>query len=298
MPAIVERLAPAKVNLFLHVGPLAPDGYHPLSSLMVFADVGDLIRFEPDDLMTFEITGPFSGGLSPLGDNLVVRARDMALAAFEGDWPGFRLTLDKRLPIAAGIGGGSTDAAAALLLLKTALNLRAGAGEDDPLVAIARRLGSDVPACLAALPTFATGRGDDLAAPPLFPDLDIVLVNPGALSPTGAVYRAYDDAGAPGGAAPPAWPAPMADVRALVAFLETTRNDLEAPAVALTPVIGETLAVLRAQPESLFVRMSGSGATCFAITADAEAAKTQANRLVLEHGDWWVRACRVTGSLG
>ncbi|HEX7760688.1 MAG TPA: 4-(cytidine 5'-diphospho)-2-C-methyl-D-erythritol kinase [Caulobacteraceae bacterium] len=298
MPAILERLAPAKVNLFLHVGALAADGYHPLSSLMAFADVGDLIRYQPDEQMRFEITGPFGEGLSPLGDNLVVRARDMALAAFEGDWPSFRLTLDKRLPIAAGIGGGSADAAAALQLLKAALNLRAGEGKDDPLTDIARRLGSDVPACLAALPTFATGRGDDLAPPPVFPDLDIVLVNPGVLSPTGAVYRAYDDAGAPGGAEPPPWPAPMADVRALVNFLAGTRNDLEAPAIGLTPAIGGALDVLRAQPESLFVRMSGSGATCFAIVADAEAARGLAARLSGRHPEWWVRPSRLKGSLG
>ncbi len=297
MSAVVERLAPAKVNLFLHVGPLADDGYHPLSSLMAFADVGDVIRFQFDELMTFEITGPFGEGLSPLGDNLVVRARDMAMAAFEGTWPPFRLTLDKRLPIAAGVGGGSSDAAAALHLLKTALRLEAGAGEADPLDAIARRLGSDVPACLAAAATFATGRGDDLAAPPAFRDLDIVLVNPGALSPTGAVYRAYDEAGAPGGAEAPAWPGTLETLEALVVFLQGTRNDLEAPAIALTPAIGEALEVLREQPESLFVRMSGSGATCFAITANAAAAEALAERLSRRRPDWWVRPSRLKGSL-
>ncbi len=155
-----------------------------------------------------------------------------------------------------------------------------------------------MPACLAGTPTFATGRGDDLAPPPAFPDLDIVLVNPGALSPTGAVYRAYDDAGAPGGAEPPTWPGALETLEALVVFLQGTRNDLEAPAIALTPAIGEALEVLREQPESLFVRMSGSGATCFAITANAAAAEALAERLVRRRPEWWVRPSRLKGSLG
>lgn len=296
MSGVLTRLAPAKVNLFLHVGPLAADGYHPLSSLMVFADVGDEVRYEPAAAMAFEITGPFGAALGADDDNLVVRARDRLLEAFPGQRPAFRLVLDKRLPIAAGIGGGSADAAAALLLLKDAIGL--GAAADARLEAIARDLGSDVPACLAALPTFATGRGDDLADPPLFPDLDVVLVNPGVPSPTGKVYRAYDDAGAPGGAEPPAFPGPMTDARALAAFLAGTRNDLEPPAVALNPAIGAALDVLRAQPESLFVRMSGSGATCFAIAADANAAAALAARLAAAHPGWWVRSCKVKGSLG
>jgi 4-diphosphocytidyl-2-C-methyl-D-erythritol kinase len=296
MSAVLRRLAPAKVNLFLHVGPVAADGYHPLSSLMVFADVGDEVRFEPAGAMAFEITGPFGAALTADDDNLVVRARDQLLAAFPGQHPAFRLVLDKRLPIAAGIGGGSADAAAALLLLQDALGL--GQGADQGLQAIARALGSDVPACLAGLPTFATGRGDDLADPPTFPDLDLVLVNPGVPSPTGKVYRAYDDAGAPGEAEPPAFPGPMSDARAVAAFLAGTRNDLEPPAVALNPAIGEALGILRGQPESLFVRMSGSGATCFAIAADAEAAARLAARLAADHPGWWVRPCRIKGSLG
>jgi 4-diphosphocytidyl-2-C-methyl-D-erythritol kinase len=295
MSGVLRRLAPAKVNLFLHVGAVAADGYHPLSSLMVFADVGDEVRYEPAGAMAFEITGPFGAALAADDDNLVVRARDQVLATFPGDYPPFRLVLDKRLPIAAGIGGGSADAAAALLLLRDALGL--GQGADAGLRAIARALGSDVPACLEGLPTFATGRGDDLADPPLFPDLDLVLVNPGVLSPTGRVYRAYDDAGAPGGAEAPAFPGPMTDARALAGFLAGTRNDLEPPAVALNPAIGAALDVLRAQPESLFVRMSGSGATCFALAADAKAAETLAARLAATHPGWWVRPCRIKGSL-
>jgi len=297
MAAALERLAPAKVNLFLHVGALAADGYHPLSSLMAFADVGDVVRFEPAEALAFAITGPFGAALSAEADNLVTRARDMALASFPGDRAPFRLVLDKQLPIAAGIGGGSADAAAALRLLDNVLGLDRGGGAGEAFDAIARALGSDVPACLAGLPTFATGRGDDLAEPPRFCDLDIVLANPGALSPTGAVYGAYDDLGAPGGAEPPVWSGAMVTPAAVVDFLQTTRNDLEAPAIGLTPAIGDCLDVLRVQPESLFVRMSGSGATCFAIAEDAAGAQALAHRLTASHPHWWVRAARLKGSL-
>jgi 4-diphosphocytidyl-2-C-methyl-D-erythritol kinase len=297
MTAAHERLAPAKVNLFLHVGALAADGYHPLSSLMAFADVGDLVRFEPADRLDFSITGPFGAALSAEADNLVTRARDRALDAFPGERAPFRLVLDKQLPIAAGIGGGSADAAAALRLLDDVLGLDRGGGAGERFDAIARALGSDVPACLGGLPTFATGRGDDLADPPQFCDLDIVLANPGVLSPTGAVYRAYDDLGAPGGAEPPVWSGAMRTPDAVVDFLKTTRNDLEAPAIGLTPAIGDCLDILRAQPESRFVRMSGSGATCFAIAGDRQDAATLAHRLAATHPHWWVRAARLTGSL-
>lgn len=297
MTTALERLAPAKVNLFLHVGALAADGYHPLSSLMAFADVGDLVRFEPAESLDFSITGPFGAALSAEADNLVTRARDMALARFPGERAPFRLVLDKQLPIAAGIGGGSADAAAALRLLDDVLALDQGSGAGEAFDAIARALGSDVPACLLGLPTFATGRGDDLADPPRFTDLDIVLANPAVLSPTGAVYRAYDDLGAPGGAEPPAWSGAMATPAAVVDFLKTTRNDLEAPAIGLTPAIGDCLDILRIQPQSLFVRMSGSGATCFAIVESADAADQMARSLSATHPHWWVRAARLKGSL-
>ncbi|MGA0600792.1 4-(cytidine 5'-diphospho)-2-C-methyl-D-erythritol kinase [Caulobacter sp. KR2-114] len=298
MSAVLERLAPAKVNLFLHVGALAADGYHPLSSLMAFADVGDVVRLEPAEAMSFAITGPFGAALSAEADNLVTRARDMALAAFPGEHRPFRLVLDKRLPIAAGIGGGSADAAAALRLLDDALGLDLGGGVGARFDAIARALGSDVPACLAGQPTFATGRGDDLGEPPRFVDLDIVLANPRVPSPTGAVYRAYDDLGAPGGAEPPTWAGDLTTPATVTAFLQTTRNDLEAPAIGLTPAIGDCLDILRAQPESLFVRMSGSGATCFAIVESAADAERMARGLTTTHPHWWVRAARLKGSLG
>jgi 4-diphosphocytidyl-2-C-methyl-D-erythritol kinase len=289
----LERLAPAKVNLYLHVGPPRADGYHPLCSLAAFADVGDVVRLESADEMGFEIEGPFGGALAGEPDNLVVRARDLALAGQGGAAAPFRLVLDKRLPIAAGLGGGSSDAAATLRLVQAAL----GEGEDLPkLLALAGELGADGPMCVEARPVLATGRGDVLAPPPPFPDLPAVLVNPLKPSPTGAVYRAYDAAGAPGGADAPAWPVTVASVRDMAAFLAACRNDLEAPATRMQPAIAEVLAALRARPETLLARMSGSGATCFALCADPAARDALAAAVRAAHPGWWVAPCVLGGS--
>ncbi|HWA61323.1 MAG TPA: 4-(cytidine 5'-diphospho)-2-C-methyl-D-erythritol kinase [Caulobacteraceae bacterium] len=291
----LERLAPAKVNLFLHVGAVGADGYHPLSSLMTFADVGDVVAIEPARQMAFEITGPMGEGLSAAGDNLVVRARDAMLRTFGlGDQP-FRLTLDKRLPIAAGIGGGSTDAAATLLLIQETFGLPMDDETWGAMWQIACELGADVPVCLVGEAKLGEGRGDEIDFPPVFPDLDAVLVNPGVPSPTGPVFRAYDEDGAPGGCDTPEFPEPMQDLGAVTAFLRRTRNDLEAPAIRLTPQIGEALAILRAQPETAFARMSGSGATCFALTESPADAADLALRLSSRHPGWWVKACRLKG---
>ena len=292
-----ERFAPAKVNLFLHVGQLQDDGYHPISSLMTFADIGDQLRFGRADEMEFAVEGPFAAELDgDAGGNLVVRARDALLAAFPDDWAPFRITLEKNLPVAAGLGGGSSDAAAALGLMVEALALTDdGDDAQDQVMAIAARLGSDVPACMWRQPVFAEGRGDECDWPPVFPDLDVVLVNPLVASPTAAVYRAYDDAGAPGSAEPPPWPDPLETPQALASWLAGARNDLEAPAIGLAPAIGEVLAALEAQPQTLLARMSGSGATCFAICADQRAAHDLALRISDDHRRWWVQACRLAG---
>jgi 4-diphosphocytidyl-2-C-methyl-D-erythritol kinase len=291
----VQRLAPAKINLFLHVGPLAADGYHPLCSLVTFADVGDLVRLRSAPSMGFALEGPFGAELAGEKDNLVIRARDLALADLGGAPPPFQLTLDKRLPIAAGLGGGSADAAATLRLIGEARGRRA-AGDEAGWRRIAAGLGADVPMCLAGQPAVAGGRGDVLRPAPSFPDLDAVLVNPLRPSPTGAVYRAYDAAGAPGGGDAPAWPASLPDTRALADFLTTCRNDLEAPAITLQPAIAEVLAALRAQPAALVARMSGSGATCFALCADAEAAQRLASAIAAANPGWWIQPCRLAGS--
>jgi 4-diphosphocytidyl-2-C-methyl-D-erythritol kinase len=276
---IGTAFAPAKVNLFLHIGPLQTDGFHPVCSLMVFADVGDRLRLEPGG--GFAVEGPFAeelAGLDP-ADNLVMRA-----AAALGRAP-VRLVLEKQLPVASGLGGGSSDAGAALRLLRTAQS-------DAALEAAAAALGSDGVPCLWARPVIAEGRGERLSPPPSLPPLHAVLVNPRVACPTGAVYRAYD-AAPPAEADRPPMPAAFEDAAAVVAFLAATRNDLEAPAAGLVPEIARTLAWLRGRPDALFARLSGSGATCFALCEDEAAAR----RLEADAAakGWWARACRLGG---
>jgi 4-diphosphocytidyl-2-C-methyl-D-erythritol kinase len=291
-----ESFAPAKVNLFLHVGPVGSDGYHPLASLVTFADIGDIVRMRPANRMAFSIEGPLADELSADPNNLVTRARDLFLAELGSPGGGVELKLEKWLPIASGLGGGSSDAAATLRLMAQQLapewlwNDEAGT-----LVEIARRLGSDVPMCLCGAPRLATGHGDELSYPPVFADLDAVLVNPMRPSPTGAVYRAYDDAGASGDASPPEWPEAMQSAQNVARFLAGCRNDLEAPAIGLQPAIGKVLEALRARPETLFARMSGSGATCFALCADARDRRDLAFALEAAHPDWWVTGCTLQG---
>ena len=281
-------LAAAKVNLYLHVAPLQADGYHPLASLMVFADAGDRVEAQPDERLSLTVTGPFGAGLGAGEDNLVLRAARALLAA-AGSGAGARLTLTKALPVAAGLGGGSSDAGAALRLLRDLLKLDL---DNQALQGVAEGLGADGAACLWARAVVAEGRGERLSPAPPLPVLPAVLVNPGVPSPTGAVYRAYDDMGAPGGADRPAAPA-LPDAAAAAAWLAGCRNDLEAPALGLEPRIGQALDALAAASETLLARMSGSGATCFALCASDEAARALAERLARDQPAWWVRACRL-----
>jgi 4-diphosphocytidyl-2-C-methyl-D-erythritol kinase len=293
----LERFAPAKVNLLLHVGALGADGYHPISSLATFANVGDVVRFRLAPQMEFAIEGPFADGLAADGANLVTRARDLVLAALPDPPKPFRLTLEKRLPIASGLGGGSSDAAATLMLLGEAYGWAwlADDASETALADLAGTLGADTPMCLKALPVIAEGRGEALSFPPVFPDLDAVLVNPLLPSPTGAVYRAYDDGDAAKSADPPDWPEVLESTGDVVTFLSGCRNDLEGPAISLQPAIAEVLAALRERPETLFARMSGSGATCFAICASDRDARDLAFALSSFHPGWWVRTCLLAG---
>lgn len=280
----VRRLAPAKVNLFLHVGPVERDGYHPLASLVAFADVGDRLSVEPAERLSLTVAGPFAEALRDESDNLVLRAvRALGQAAGVGE-PGLALTLDKQLPVAAGLGGGSSDAGAALILARDALDLPV---DDAALARIAADLGADGPMCLHARAAWARGRGDVLTFEPCLPPLAALLVNPGALSPTGAVYRAFDQG-------PPAeadTPAPPLDWTAsgVAAWLCGLRNDLQAPAVALTPAIGQVLAAVADLPGARLTRMSGSGATVFALFDTPEAAAVAGDALSAARPGWWVR---------
>lgn len=283
------QLAPAKVNLFLHVGAPDAEGYHPLVSLMTFADIGDLLSCEPAGTLSLRIEGPFAGGLSAGEDNLVLRAARALLVHAGRDEAPVGLILDKRLPVASGLGGGSSDAGAALRLLDRTLGLGTG---QAALEAIAAALGSDGAPCLRARPVLAQGRGERLSAPPAWPSLPAVLANPGVASPTGPVYRAHDAAGRFTTVEPPRLPT-LSDVRAVAACLAGLRNDLEAPAAAMEPAIAAALDLMRAEPEPLLVRMSGSGATCFALCATDADASGLAARLAAAHPHWWVTACRL-----
>lgn len=279
-------LAPAKVNLFLHVGPVDAEGYHPLASLVAFADIGDQLTAQRAERMSLWLEGAFATELEGGDDNLVLRA----LRALRSE-AGLALTLEKALPIAAGLGGGSSDAGAALRLAGRLLD---GVTEAD-LVAAALTVGADGPMCLNPASAWAEGRGERLTPEPRLPPLHAVLVNPRASSSTGAVYRAYD-AGPVGGAdrpdAPADWSPPT-----VIDWLGRQRNDLEAPALALQPAIAPVLEAVAACEGLGLARMSGSGATVFGLFVEAEAADEAARRLAAQHRNWWVRPTLLGGDL-
>lgn len=278
-----SALAPAKVNLFLHVGPVDAAGYHPLASLVAFADIGDRVTVAPADRLSLTVEGPFASDLAGNDDNLILRAlRALGEAAGIGE-PALAVSLDKRLPIAAGLGGGSSDAGAALKLARDLL----GTGlADDALADIAATIGADGPMCLHACTAWAEGRGEQLTPEPCLPPLPALLINPGVASPTGEVYRAYD-AGLPAAADRPS-PPPDWRAATVIDWLKEQRNDLQPAAVARAPAIGEVLAVAASLPGVRLVRMSGSGATVFALF-DTPAEAVSASRLLATNRPrWWI----------
>ena len=287
--AQAEALARAKINLFLHVGPVAEDGYHPLASLVAFADLGDRLTAEPADGLSLRLTGPFAAGLGDEDDNLVLRAL-RALGEAAGRELPLSLTLEKRLPVAAGLGGGSSDAGAAL---KLARDLFALPFDDDRLAEVAGVVGADGPMCLHARAAWAGGRGDRLAFEPRLPPLPVVLVNPGVPSPTGSVYRAYDA----GVSAQADHPDPPEDwsVAAVIDWLAAQRNDLQGPAVMFQPSVGEALHAAEGLQGARLVRMSGSGATVFALFDGQEQARAAASGLSRRRPEWWVEAAVLNG---
>ncbi|SFJ00147.1 4-(cytidine 5'-diphospho)-2-C-methyl-D-erythritol kinase [Jannaschia pohangensis] len=263
MSEALRGFAPAKVNLTLHVTGRRADGYHLLDSLVAFADVGDGLSVSPGDAL--RVTGPFAAGVPTDDTNLIRRA--LALAGQPR-----AVTLTKALPHPAGIGGGSSDAAAALRLV--------GA---DPGVAALLTLGADVPVCMGARAARMRGIGGAVD-PVTLPRLHGVLVNPGLAVPTGAVFARMATADNAGHGDLPHWP----DATALTDWLSAQRNDLETPALAIAPGIADVLSALRQAGASL-ARMSGSGATCFGLWPSRIAAEDAAQSMA--RGGWWVQAC-------
>lgn len=281
----ITQLAHAKINLALHVTRRREDGYHDLESLVVFADVADELEAVPAATDTLTIVGPFSRGLGSGESNLVSRA----VASFRARWPnavgtGLAMRLTKNLPVAAGIGGGSADAAAALRLMAS---LATHAIPRAELSDMAAGLGADVPACLVSAPLLAKGVGELLTPLPQFPALHIVLVNPMVPLPTADVFRrlrAHDNYPLP------ELPSPLTRPAQLGLWLSETRNDLQPPAVKLVAIIGDIVAHLAETQGCMLARMSGSGATVFGLFGSSGQAHQAAQVMRAANPDHWVAA--------
>ena len=284
-----RRFAPAKINLFLHVGDKRADGYHDLVSLIAFADAGDWLEVRDAKRQSLSITGPFAEALKDETDNLVLRAaRELDVWAEERDHKTtpVELILEKNLPIAAGIGGGSSDAAAVLHLLAEHWSLPIPI---DELESIGKAMGADVPVCLRGCPTLVSGMGEILSPAPELPAFSLVLVNPGIEVPT---KRIFNTISVRSGTVPPPFPPRFESARAFAMFLDGLFNDLAAPAKAIAPVIMSAEGALVATEGCLIARMSGSGATCVGLYEKDEDAVAAAAKIAQANPTWWVKAAR------
>jgi len=273
--------APAKINLFLHVGDRRSDGYHNLESLVAFALHHDDIRLDRDEALSLSVGGPFGAALPISDNNLVLRAARL-LAEKTGVCAGVRITLTKTIPVASGLGGGSADAAAVLRGLVQLWDLDIGR---EALHQIAASLGADVPVCLDSTAAWMEERGERITLLPPLPDIRFLLVNPGVPVSTAQVFAALDRRRGTGLECPRTR---FEGADALVRFLRSTANDLEEPACAIAPVVGEVLEEMRRLPEISIARMSGSGATCFGIFDSQGALQSATSRLADRHPDWWI----------
>lgn len=287
-PPFLDEFAPAKVNLYLHLCGRRDDGYHLLDSLVAFVGgVGDRIEIEPAEHFSFSVSGPFGGGFADDesgGDaqskNLVVRAAMMMAVALGRD-PGIKIHLEKNLPLASGIGGGSADAAAVARGLLRHWDI------DPPtdLPQILLRLGADVPVCYAGVAAQMCGIGEIITSVPALPTTPILLVNPGVSCPTAEIFRRHKKIWKTERALPPRFD----DSDALIAFLNTTSNDLQQAAIEYAPIIADALVEMQKYPGCRLTRMSGSGATIFALFNDNDARAAAEHSLATAHPDWWVR---------
>ena len=287
----IRVFAPAKVNLTLEVGLPRSDGRHPLASLVMFADIGDAVFVREADALTLTTRGPFAAALADEPDNLVLRAARLLQSEAGGQARGAAIQLDKQLPIASGIGGGSSDAAATLKALSELWELSL---TESDLCALGARLGADVPACIVARAGFMSGAGETFT-PLNAPPLHVVLANAGIPISTAEAYRAFDarELGRPRLGASPA---PLGDDGDVVTLCKTIGNDLEDLACALEPSIADVRAAMCSAEGVRYVALSGSGGTWFALMDDAKAAEALANELAAEHPQWWARAGLLGGA--
>lgn len=284
---MLRRAAAAKINLYLHVTGRRADGYHLLDSLVAFAALHDTVEVRYGRGLTLTVDGPFAGPLEEAGGNLVLHAaqRLAAAAGFSGR---ARIRLVKRVPVAAGLGGGSADAAAAIRALHALWRIQL---PETELAALAALIGADVPVCLAGRAAFVGGVGERLDPAPPLPPAWVVLANPGRVLATPAVFRARR-----GGFGKPArFTEPPADAAALAAVLRQRRNDLSEAAASLCPELHKVIAALEGAPGCLLARMSGSGATCFGLFAAAAEAARAASAIAAAEPDWWVESAALIG---
>ena len=290
MPALIED-GRAKVNLTLRVVGRRVDGYHDLESVVAFADCADRLSFTPGSELRLETTGPLAQACGESTDNLVFKAAQL-LGERVPELKLGTFVLDKLLPVAAGIGGGSADAAAALRLLARVNNL---AIDDARLIEVARLTGADVPVCLASRACVMTGVGESLL-PLAIPKMPCVMVNPRVPVATKDVFAALGLrngellVGASDVIEATGWPGAGASLEDWVDALDAASNDLEAPATRIQPVIGEVLSALGSADGTRLARMSGSGATCFAIFENGADALRASQKIQLDHPQWWVHA--------
>ncbi|HSV28416.1 MAG TPA: 4-(cytidine 5'-diphospho)-2-C-methyl-D-erythritol kinase [Candidatus Omnitrophota bacterium] len=281
----IEIFAPAKVNLYLHVVGKRADGYHLLDSLIAFAGVGDSLTCAPADSVTLTVDGPTAPLLPPDGDNIVLKAA-RALAAKAGVTAAARLHLTKRLPVAAGIGGGSADAAAALKGLSALWGVTLAEAE---LRELALAIGADVPVCVAGRAMAVSGIGERMVPAPALPSCWLVLVNPMEPLSTPAVFKARTGCFSEHA---PLETTPK-DAAALAALLNARRNDLTEAAVSLVPAVGDALSLISEQSGCLLARMSGSGATCFGLFATEAEARAAEAAIAAARPGWWAAAAEL-----
>jgi 4-diphosphocytidyl-2-C-methyl-D-erythritol kinase len=284
LPASLAENAPAKVNLTLRVLGRRNDGYHEIESLVAFADFGDRLDFAPGGTLSLTVGGPSAAQAGAVADNLVLKAA----RALAERVPGLKVgafRLEKNVPVAAGLGGGSSDAAAALRLLARANDL---SFDDTRLYAAARATGADVPVCLDPRPRLMRGIGEILSDPFALPPLPALLVNPGVALATKLVFAGWTPA------REAMAPLDMADLtkiksaEQLVSCLDARANDLEAAAIKLAPAVGDVLVALRALAGCRPARMSGSGSTCFGLFSSAGETSAAAKILRGKYPGWWV----------